>query len=185
MMPRTETAQFYMLYFQEPGEPRPSSSATRAPPSRVAVRRVGRRAAPGGGSPDTAVGMVPRDGGFLSRRPVPERLPTWLTEADIDFYAAEFTRTGFRGGLNWYRNIDRDFALMAPFDGLEVAVPALYIAGDRDSVVTVRGRRDPPHADLVPDLRGTIMIPGCGHWTQQERPDEVNAALIGFLKGLP
>ncbi|RBP05691.1 pimeloyl-ACP methyl ester carboxylesterase [Roseiarcus fermentans] len=186
MMPRTETAQFYMLYFQEPGraeaeferDPRATHRALLFGGSGDAPRPVG-------GSPDTAVGMVPRDGGFLSRRPVPERLPTWLTEADIDFYAAEFTRTGFRGGLNWYRNIDRDFALMAPFDGLEVAVPALYIAGDRDSVVTVAAGGIHLMPTFVPDLRGTIMIPGCGHWTQQERPDEVNAALIGFLKGLP
>jgi pimeloyl-ACP methyl ester carboxylesterase len=65
-------------------------------------------------------------------------LPTWLGEADLDFYAGEFTRTGFRGGLNWYRNIDRNWELLAPFAGAKVTVPALYMAGDRDLVVAFR-----------------------------------------------
>ena len=101
----------------------------------------------------------------------PASLPPWLSERDIDFYAAEFARTGFRGGLNWYRNIDRSWELLAPFAGAQVTVPALYVAGDRDLVVTFKGMDQliPNLAKLVPNLRGTIMLPGCGHWTQQER----------------
>jgi epoxide hydrolase A/B len=117
----------------------------------------------------------------------PNPLPNWLSEADVAFYANEFSRTGFRGGLNWYRNIDRNWALMAPFAGLKVTVPDLYVAGDRDLVVGFPGA-----AQLIANLktfvlvlRETIMLPGCGHWTQHERPDEVNAALIKFLRGLP
>ena len=68
----------------------------------------------------------------LAGTPNRRRSPPWLTEADVDFYAAEFARTGFRGGLNWYRNIDRNWELLAPFAGAAVTVPALYIAGDRD-----------------------------------------------------
>ncbi len=79
--------------------------------------------------------MVPRTGGFLTRTIDPSALPGWLTEADIDVFAGEFVRTGFRGGLNWYRNIDRNWELLAPFAGAKVIVPALYIAGDRDVVV--------------------------------------------------
>ena len=115
----------------------------------------------------------------------PAMLPSWLTEADIDFYAGEFAR-GFRGGSNWYRNIDRNWQLLAPFAGLRVTVPALYVAGDRDLVVAFRGV-DQLIANLskfVPQLRGTIMLPGCGHWTQQERASEVNAAMIHFLANL-
>ena len=116
----------------------------------------------------------------------PERLPSWLTDEDVDFYAAEFARTGFRGGLNWYRNIDRNWELMAPFAGLPVTVPALYVAGDRDLVVRFRGAPEliANLTKFVPNLRKTIMLPGCGHWTQQERPAEVNAALLEFLRGL-
>ena len=185
-MPRTATSQFYMLYFQEPGlaeaeferDPRATlrtllfSGSGDAPPRQS------------DGSPDSAPGMVPRGGGFLSRRVAPERLPAWLTEADVDVYAAEFARSGFRGGLNWYRNIDRNRELMAPFDGLEVRVPALYVAGERDLVVAFAGAAIPGMKTSVPQLRETIMLKGCGHWTQQERPEEVNAALIGFLRGL-
>ncbi len=186
-MPRTEKSQFYMLYFQEPGvaeaeferDPRAThgkllfGGSGDAPPRQT------------DGSPDSAIGMVPRDGGFLSRRAAPERLPAWLTEEDIDVYAGEFARTGFRGGLNWYRNIDRNWALMAPFDGLKVTVPALYVAGDRDMVVAFAGGGIKRMPALVPNLRETIMLKGCGHWTQQERPAEVNAALLKFLRGLP
>ncbi len=125
--------------------------------------------------------------GFFTRTIDPERLPPWLTEADVDYYTSEFTRTGFRGGLDWYRNIDRNWELMAPFAELRVTVPALYVAGDRDLVVAFPGA-DKLIANLktfVPGLRQTIMLPGCGHWTQQERPDEVNAALLQFLRDLP
>ena len=83
--------------------------------------------------------MVRRDSGFLAGMPSPATLPAWLSEADVDFYAGEFKRTGFRGGLNWYRNIDRNWELMAPFAGAKIAVPALYMAGDRDLVVAFRG----------------------------------------------
>jgi pimeloyl-ACP methyl ester carboxylesterase len=116
----------------------------------------------------------------------PERLPAWITEQDVDFYAAEFARAGFAGGLNWYRNIDRNWELAAPFAGARVTVPALYVAGDRDLVVKFRGmdKLIPNLRSFVPQLRDTIMLEGCGHCTQQERPAEVNAAMIGFLKGL-
>ena len=135
---------------------------------------------------DRQPGMVPRSGGFLTRTMDPERLPSWLTEADIDFYAGEFARAGFRGGLNWYRNIDRNWELTAPFAGMPVTIPALYVAGDRDLVVHFKGAAELIRnlAQFVPDLRRTIMLEGCGHWTQQERAAEVNAAMIGFLKEL-
>jgi pimeloyl-ACP methyl ester carboxylesterase len=109
-----------------------------------------------------------------------------LVEADIDFYAADFARNGFRGGLSYYRNIDRNWELLAPFAGAKVTVPALYIAGDRDLVMAFRGMPElvANLANLVPQLRRTILLPGCGHWTQQERAGEVNAAMIEFLRAL-
>jgi pimeloyl-ACP methyl ester carboxylesterase len=136
------------------------------------------------------IGMVPRNGGLRSRMRsymvVPETLPMWLTEQDVAFYAAEFARTGFRGGLNWYRNIDRNWELLAPFAGALVTVPALFVIGDRDLTLGFRGWRDmlTDMRKYVPDLRDTIVLPGCGHWTQQERPEEVSAAMIRFLRGI-
>jgi pimeloyl-ACP methyl ester carboxylesterase len=138
------------------------------------------------GTPSAGVGMVPRAGGFLTRMPHPESLPAWLTDSDLDSYAQQFKQSGFRGGLNWYRNIDRNWELMAPYAGAPVTVPALYMAGDLDLVVAFPRMKE-IIADLaryIPQLRGTIMLPGCGHWTQQERASEVNTALIGFLRGL-
>ena len=128
-----------------------------------------------------------RGGGLTGALPAPTSLPPWLSEDEIEYFAGEFARTGFRGGLNWYRNIDRNWEQSAAFAGLQVKIPALYIAGDRDLVVAFPGM-DKLIANLatfIPGLRKTIILPGCGHWTQQERAPEVNAAMIEFLRSLP
>lgn len=187
-MPQTDDAIFYQLYFQAPGV----AEAELSRDVRGSIRRLlyagsgeGRKARVGIGDP-AAVGMVPRGGGILSHTAEPAAPPPWLTEADVDFYAGEFTRAGFRGGLNWYRNIDRNWELMAPYAGARVTVPALYVAGDRDLVVHFPGMDQllPNLKRFVPALRRTIMLPGCGHWTQQERPKEVDDAMIAFLTSL-
>ncbi len=182
VMPQTDDKWFYQLYFQKPGvaEAELERDVCRS------IRSVLYTAS--GDAPKRAesLGMVSRKGGFLDHTTDPATLPPWLGDRDIDFYTAEFKRTGFRGGLNWYRNIDASWELLAPFAGAKVTPPALYIAGDRDLVVTFRGMDQliPSLAQHVPNLCRTIMLPGCGHWTQQERAGEVNAAMIEFLKGL-
>jgi pimeloyl-ACP methyl ester carboxylesterase len=183
VMPQTADTVFYQLYFQTPG----AAEADFERDVRHTIRSI-LYSASGDAPPATGpIGMVPRQGGLLARMINPATLPAWLTEADIDFYAGEFARMGFAGGLNWYRNIDRNWELLAPFAGARVVVPALYIAGDRDLVVSFPGmdRLIPNLANFVPQLKQTIMLPGCGHWTQQERAGEVNAAMIEFLRGLP
>jgi pimeloyl-ACP methyl ester carboxylesterase len=187
VMPQTEDAVFYQLHFQTPGVAEAEFEHD--------VRRFIRATlySISGDTPrrEPTAMMVPRQGGLLARWAAefvnPPTLPSWLTEADVDFYTAEFARTGFRGGLNWYRNIDRNWELLAPFAEARVGVPALYIAGDRDPVVAFPGmdRLIPNLGNFVPQLRRTIMLPGCGHWTQQERAAEVNAAIIDFLRDLP
>ncbi|MFI0845454.1 alpha/beta fold hydrolase [Mesorhizobium sp. IMUNJ 23232] len=185
LMPKTADSQFYQLYFQKPGVA--EAELERDP--RATLRTMLYAAsgdAPGAGA-GAPIGMVPHSGGFLQALKAPQNLPRWLDESDVDFYAGEFRRTGFAGGLNWYRNIDRNWELMAPLAGAQVKVPALYMAGDRDLVVSFPGM-DRLLANLkifVPQLSETLMLPGCGHWTQQERPDEVNAAMIDFLRSLP
>jgi pimeloyl-ACP methyl ester carboxylesterase len=183
MMPQTDEATFYQLYFQTPGV----AEAELGRDPRATIRRLLYSAS--GDRPERAAGqpgMVRRGGGFLDRMIDPDALPSWLTAADIDFYASEYARTGFRGGLNWYRNIDRNWELTAPYAGALVTVPALYVAGDRDLVVRFPGMDQliPNLAKFVPRLQRTVMLPGCGHWTQQERAPEVNAAMLEFLKGL-
>ena len=185
-MPQTEDAIFYQLYFQTPGvaeaelerDVRLSIRSLLFSASGDALRREK------GATAGREVGMVPRRGGFLSRLVDSPSRPLWLNEADVDFYVSEFIRTGFRGGLNWYRNIDRNWELLAPFAGTRVTVPALYIAGDLDLVLTFRGM-DQVIANLskfVPQLRGTLLLPGCGHWTQQEKAQEVNQAVLDFVR---
>jgi pimeloyl-ACP methyl ester carboxylesterase len=185
VMPRTDSAIFYQLYFQVPGVAE-NELERDVRQTFVKLLFAASGDAPRGAQTGGSVGMVPRNGSVLTGMMIPAALPAWLREADIDFYASEFARTGFRGGLNWYRNIDRNWELLAPFAGAKVTVPALYMAGDRDLVVSFRGmdRVITNLANAVPQLRSKIMLPGCGHWTQQERASEVNAAMIDFLRQL-
>jgi len=174
---------FYMAYFQEPGV----ADAELARDVRATIRRLLYSAsgdAPQEGEPRQPV--VPPGAGILDILAEPAALPGWLTEADIDFYVTEFERTGFTGGLNWYRTIDLSWELMATWQGARLAPPALYIAGDRDLVVNFPGMKQllPALGTVVSNLRRTVMLPGCGHWTQQERPAEVSSALIEFLDAL-
>ena len=168
---------FYILYFQQPG---PAEAELEAD-----VRKFMRLMLYGasGDAPQGALlSQKPKDAKFLEGMPEPKQLPSWLTEADLDYYTHEFERTSFRGGLNRYRNMDRDWEQLSQLADAKVKQPALFIAGDCDGVLTFTGV-DAMKAD-VPNLRNILMLPGCGHWTQQERPTEVNAALIQFLREL-
>jgi pimeloyl-ACP methyl ester carboxylesterase len=124
-------------------------------------------------------------GGFIGRWGRPRELPAWLTAEDLEYYVAEFRRAGFRGGLNYYRNFDRNWQLLQAQHPV-VAVPALFIAGERDPVVAHLGRDEVERRmrPLVPDLRHIEWIEGAGHWIQQERPAACNRALLAFLAGL-
>ena len=115
----------------------------------------------------------------------PTYLPSWLTEADLDVYTAEFERTGFRGGLNWYRNIDRNWELLAAYSGASISQPTLFLWGDQDPILEVAGMRRGIERiqQFVPNLR-QIVLPGCGHWIQNERTQEVNAEILAFLQHL-
>lgn len=108
--------------------------------------------------------------------------PPWMSDDDLQLYVDEFTRTGFTGGLNWYRNLDRNWEQLAAYDGRTIDQPALFITGSRDPV-----RAFMPHEAMtgsVTDLRDVVIIEGAGHWVQQERPEEVDQALIGFFDQL-
>jgi pimeloyl-ACP methyl ester carboxylesterase len=186
--PETDNTVFYQSYFQSPG----AAEADFERDVRLSMRTFlcdgsGEASAPAiKGEPTGHLFMVAKKGGMMANRVNPTSLPPWLTEADIEVYVDQFQRTGYRGGLNWYRNIDRNWELMAPFAGLKITVPALLIAGDRDLVLAFRGM-DEVISNLprnVPKLQKTLILPGCGHWTQQERPQEINEAMIEFLRRL-
>ena len=169
---------FYMLYFQEPGVAEKEFEAD--------VRKSMRTflfAASGDAPANIALAPKKADSTFFFGLPeAPATLPSWLTEADVDYFANEFKRTGFRGGLNRYRNMDRDFEASAHLAGAKVTQQALFIGGEKDPVVGFTSM-DGMKAD-VPNLKDIVILPGAGHWTQQERPKEVNEALIAFLNGL-
>jgi len=171
---------YYWIHFQEPGV----AEAEFERDARNTIRRVLYF-----GSGDTPREnkmsfYVDRAKGFLGPSLDPNPLPRWLTEADIDVFAGEFARTGFRGGLNWYRNIDRNWELTAPWQDALITQPALFIAGTRDAVITGSlGQRALEDLDnIVPNLKQKILLDGAGHWIQQERPKEVSAALIDFAR---
>jgi pimeloyl-ACP methyl ester carboxylesterase len=175
---------FYMVYFQQPGVADAELNRDRT----ATFRRVLSSGSGDGflGSGPGTLPIVPRGGGFLDLCPEPARLPAWLTPQDIDRYAAQYAGSGFTGPLNWYRNLDRNWELTGAWHHAPVLVPALYVVGDEDLVIRFPGAREGlgQLARAAPRLREPVLLPGCGHWTQQERPDEVNAAMIGFLREL-
>ncbi len=114
----------------------------------------------------------------------PEALPPWLTKEDVDFFASEFKRTGFRGGLNWYRNIDRNWELTPFLEGAKIHQPTLFAAGESDPVITMYRKAYDHLEKNVMNLRGKILFPGVGHWVNQERAADVNQLIIQFLKAL-
>jgi len=179
VMRRALGERFYQVYFQEPGVAERELERD--------VRRTVTALLYGasGDSPAVPDMMVGEDG-LVGVLPLPDRLPGWLTEADVDHFTAEFERTGFRGGLNWYRTQNLSWELSAPWQGALVTPPALFMVGDRDVVYHFPGGPETVAAlkSSVPDLRQSVVLEGCGHWIQQERPREVNEALLDFLRQL-
>jgi len=125
----------------------------------------------------------PKEMASAGMAPTP-RKPAFVTDADIDFFVGEFKRSGFAGPLNYYRNVDRNWALTPLLDGAKLLQPTLFIAGDRDGVLGFWGEEVEAMGRNAPNLRQKSILPGVGHWTQQESPEEVNRLLIDFLRGL-
>ncbi|MGE0624317.1 MAG: alpha/beta fold hydrolase [Pseudomonadales bacterium] len=166
---------FYQLYFQEPGV----AEAEFERDIRTALKKF---LVMGAGETDlTALPMRGPDSDLLSGLPNPDTLPAWLTEADLDFYAGEFARSGMRGPLNYYRNHDLTWELTAN-GPTTIEQPAMFVAGERDGVIMMAAQALKDMPKYVKDLRINELIPGIGHWTQQEAPEAVNDAILRFLK---
>jgi pimeloyl-ACP methyl ester carboxylesterase len=168
---------FYQLYFFEPGV----AEAEFEKDIRTALKKFLVMAA--GETDLTTLSARGPDDDMFTGLPNPETLPAWLKETDLDFYTAEFERSGMRGPLNYYRNHDLTWELTegAP---TEIQQPAMFVAGDRDGVIMMAAAALQAMPDHVKDLRINELIPGIGHWTQQEAPDKVNDALLRFLRQL-
>ena len=174
-------SDFYIQYFQTPGV----AEAELESDVESSIRRI--YFSGSGDGPDGPVfGRLQPGQGFLGGMSEPETLPAWLSLADIAYYSGEFTRSGFRGGLNWYRNITRSWALLAPWRGCTIRQPSMFIAGSRDGVLKFPGsaRQIEAFAQTLPGLRGCHILEGAGHWIQRERATQVNELLLGLLKQL-
>lgn len=168
---------FYWQYFQKPGVAEAEFERDVARTMRLLL--VGR------GLSDPSSALFVKDGkGFLGDLTAEGPLPNWLSEADLAHFVEAYRKSGFRGGLNWYRNIDRNWDLTAPWQDAQIRQPSLFIAGSKDAVITgLIGAKAVNQLDRVlTNLKQKLIIEGAGHWVQQERPDEVNAALVSFLK---
>lgn len=169
---------FYILYFQEPGV---ADAELNADPADT-IRRVISAAGAGGGDIRDAFSAeaASKGGGLLDRVPPFSGLPPWISESEMDEFVDRFTETGFTGGLNYYRNLDRNWHLTEQTASSVVGMPAAFITGSHD----VGAIMPMPGPEWVPDLRVNATIEGAGHWLHQERPAEVNELLLGFLSGL-
>ena len=174
---------WYMVYFQQPGVAEAEFEAD----IRRSLRMIyysGSGDAPSG----FRLSKKPASAKFLDGLPDPEQLPAWLTEEDMNYYVAQYEQSGFRGPLNWYRNIDRNVELTPQLDRVEtgqIKQPSFFIAGTKDPVLKFGGGDTVQRMDKwMADLRGKVLIEGAGHWVQIERPAEVTEALLGFLRSV-
>ena len=170
---------YYILYFQEPGVAEKEFDADpRGILSRLYLSPDSPREAPQVTDPKRVAG------GWIPRLGAPKGLPSWLTKEDLDYYVEEFKSAGFRGGINYYRNLQRNWDTTPQLANAKVTAPVLFLAGDKDVVIrgaTAEGLKSSMR-NAVPGLRDVKLIPNTGHWVQQERPNETNEAILAFLK---
>ena len=121
------------------------------------------------------------DDDMFTGLPLPDALPGWLSQEDLDFYVGEFERSGMRGPLNYYRNHDLTWELTKN-SPTTIEQPAMFAAGDKDGVIVMAAEALKAMPTYVKDLRINELIPGAGHWTQQEAPEATNAIILRFVK---
>ncbi|MDO8363472.1 MAG: alpha/beta hydrolase [Actinomycetota bacterium] len=179
---------FYILYFQQVG---PAEAELGADPAHSLAKFLYSASGIASAGRQMPALLPPMEGtGFLTMMPEPPPLPytgpegPWLTAADLQVYAAEFTHSGFFGPVSWYRNLDANAALVTGLGADRLAMPSWFITGEHDLV-----RLMDPHGvqrmqQQLPDFRGHTVVPGAGHWVQQEAPQAFNAALRGYLDSL-
>ena len=139
-----------------------------------------------GATPDgrQSTGFIPEGQSFISTVPDDATLPPWMSAAHFADYVAAFAAGGFKGPVDWYRNLDHNWSLTAHLQDARILVPAAFVVGERDPVRHYAGQHEAGLKDWAPDLRMQVVVPGAGHWIQQERADEVNRLLLEFLAGL-
>lgn len=171
---------FYMQYFQAEGV---AEAELQADPE-ASIRRI-HFSGSGDAPPRSTFGRL-GTGGLLANTTDPATLPAWLPPEDLAIYGRAFAARGFRGPLNWYRNLRRNTGLLAPWRGMPIRQPSLFIAGTRDDVLRFPASQAQIEAypRTLPGLRGLHLLEGAGHWIQRERADAVSERLVSFLRGL-
>ena len=171
---------FYIDYFQAPGVAEAEldndiARALRAQYFTFSAEGERRR---------RALAPASRNAKFLDTLVDPGTAPSWMGEAELLQYVGDYKKNGFAGPLNWYRNLDKNWELMAKYEGAKVMQPALFIMGEQDPVRAQTRRNYERLPETVPNLKQSVILDNCGHWTQQEKPEEVSRLLVGFLKSL-
>ncbi|MGW5510390.1 alpha/beta fold hydrolase [Streptomyces albogriseolus] len=174
--------EFYVSYFQEPGR----AEAEIEPDVRGWLAgfyaALSADTMPGPGAPSP---YFTGPGGTLRERFPADRLPAWLGESELDVFAGEFERTGVSGALARYRAMDRDWEDLAAYDGAPVTQPSLFIGGELDASTTWMADAIDAFPVTLPGLVSSHILKGCGHWVQQERPEDTNRLLTDWLAALP
>ncbi|PWA65785.1 alpha/beta-Hydrolases superfamily protein [Artemisia annua] len=130
--------------------------------------------------------FLPKGIGFGNSPNDPIVLPSWLTKEDLAYYTSKFEKTGFTGGLNYYRALNTNWELTAPWTGAKVKVPVKFIVGDLDLTYNAFGAKDyiekGGFKKDVPLLEDVVILKGVGHFLQEEKPDEINHHILNFIK---
>ena len=174
---------FYIDHFQEPGVAEAEIAAD--PVAWLGAFYLNAS----GGAPESAPGEPPRffteSGGRLVDRLAPWTGPlAWLSSEDLAFYADEFARAGFSGGLNRYRCMDRDWLDLRAWHGAKIRQPSLFIGGEKDGPTAFGAGSIARFSETLPGLHASVILPGVGHWIQQEDAEGTNAVVLGFLNAL-
>lgn len=173
---------FYQSYFREPGV----AEGAFDPNPREFLRKF-YYAISGDAQPGTWPMHATSSDKINDILPEPPGFGPWMSDADMDYYVEEFKKSGFFGPLSRYRNHTRDFNFLQKYKGRTIDQPAFFIAGDKDGAFNMFNAQIDPLVNMrkfVTRLEGGHVLGGCGHWTQQERPKEVNALLVPWLKTL-
>jgi pimeloyl-ACP methyl ester carboxylesterase len=167
----------YQLYFQEPRK----ADQQMAQDPRAFLLRIFAGAAGGVPADRRWRWIFPASMSFLDTLPPADRMPALLSREDLEYFAAEFARTGFTGGLNWYRNMDRSRALLAFLAGARILQPSAFLTGEEDAVIQMYRADYDSLEQTMPGLTAKTLVTGAGHWVQQEKAEQVNDWLLRFV----
>jgi len=175
-----EKLNFYQLYFQ------PEGIAEAELGQDVARTLLGFYYSASGEAPPEKRwrAIFSRSERLIDTIPAPDTIPSFLTTSDLEYYTQQFTKSGFRGPINWYRNMDRNAESLAFLKNASIAQEAIFLAGEKDSVIDMYRDAYDSLETSMPRLRQKVLLPGAGHWVQQEQPEAVSRLLLDFCAAL-